>query len=182
MKQLLKEQIPKQNTFETYYRYLTDVYNYFKLNNINELLTTKEAEIIEYIEKKYDNNSTIKTKLCCINKCYKILKIESELFKNKIDEYKLKTTLTADKTKDTNKIEENEGNKMIEDFKKHYENLEEKIKNDLSILTEWKQEAQLYCILKLYLEYGVLRSSEIINCLITDNDDKNTINYINIKS
>ena len=39
-------------------------------------------------------------------------------------------------------------------------------------LTEWKQN----------LEYGVLRSSEIINCLITDNDDNNKINYINIKS
>jgi hypothetical protein len=36
--------------------------------------------------------------------------------------------------------------------------------------------------LKLYIEYGVLGSSEFINCLITDNDDNNKINYINIKS
>ena len=36
--------------------------------------------------------------------------------------------------------------------------------------------------MKLYLEYGVLRSSEIIDCLITDNDDNDKINYINIKS
>jgi hypothetical protein len=71
---------------------------------------------------------------------------------------------------------------MIEEFKKHYNELEQKIKNNLSLLTEWKQEAQLYCLLKLYLEYGVLRSSEIINSLITDNDDNDKINYINIKS
>jgi hypothetical protein len=31
---------------------------------------------------------------------------------------------------------------MIEEFKKHYEELEQKIKNNLSLLTEWKQEAQ----------------------------------------
>ena len=28
-----------------------DVYNHFKLNNINEFLTTNENEIINYIEK-----------------------------------------------------------------------------------------------------------------------------------
>ena len=71
---------------------------------------------------------------------------------------------------------------MIEEFEKHYKELEQKIKNDLSFLTEWKQEAQLYCLLKLFLEYGVLRSSEIIDCLITDNNDNDKINYINIKS
>jgi hypothetical protein len=51
---------------------------------------------------------------------------------------------------------------MIEEFEKHYKELEQKVKNDLSLFTEWKQEAQLYCVLKLYLEYGVLRSNEII--------------------
>ena len=81
-----------------------------------------------------------------------------------------------------NKKDTDEGDKLIDEFIKHYNELEQKIKNNLSLLTEWNQEAQLYCLLKLYLEYGVLRSSEIINCLITDNDDNNKINYINIKS
>ena len=57
---------------------------------------------------------------------------------------------------------------MIEEFEKLYKELELKIKIDLSLLTEWKQEAQLYCLSKFYIEYGVLRSSEIINCLISE--------------
>ena len=182
MTKILKEQTTKKNTFDNYYRCLMDVYNHFKLNNINELLRTNENEIIKYIETKYENSSTIKSKLCGIYKCYKVLNIKSDLFKNKIEEYKYKTETQRDKEKDTNKKDEDEGNKMIEEFEKHYKELEQKIKNDLSLLTEWKQEAQLFCLLKLYLQYGVLRSSEIINCLITDNDDNNKINYINIKT
>ena len=34
MTTILKEQIPKKNTFDNYYRCLMDVYNHFKLNNI----------------------------------------------------------------------------------------------------------------------------------------------------
>ena len=182
MTKILKEQTTKKNTFDNYYRCLMDVYNHFKLNNINELLRTNENEIIKYIETKYENSSTIKSKLCGIYKCYKVLNIKSDLFKNKIEEYKYKTQTQTDKAKNENKKDEDEGNKMIEEFEKHYKELEQKIKNDLSLLTEWKQEAQLFCLLKLYLQYGVLRSSEIINCLITDNDDNNKINYINIKT
>ena len=182
MTKILKEQIPKKNTFDNYYRCLIDLYNHIKLTDINALLRTNEAEIINYIENKYENSSTIKSKLCGIYKCYKFLNIKSDLFKTKIEEYKYKTQTQTDKAKDANKKDEDEGNKIIEEFKKHYEELELKIKNDLSLLTEWKQEAQLYCLLKLYLEYGVLRSSEIINCLITDNDHNDKINYINIKS
>ena len=47
-------------------------------------------------------------------------------------------------------------------------------------MTQWKQEEQLYCILKLYLEYGVISSSEIIHCLITDNDDNDEKCWNNI--
>jgi hypothetical protein len=39
-----------------------------------------------------------------------------------------------------------------------------------SFLKNCTQEAQFYCILKRYLEYGVLRSSEILNYLITDTE------------
>jgi len=182
MTKILKEQIPKKNTFDNYYRCLIDVYNHFKLTDINALLRTNEAEIIHYIENKYEKSLTIKSKLCGIYKCYKVLNITSDLFKNKIEEYKYKTETQRDKEKDMNKKDTDEGNKLIEQFKKHYNELEQKIKNNLLLLSEWKQEAQLFCLLKLYLEYGVLRSSEIIDCLITDNDDNDKINYINIKS
>ena len=128
-----------------------DLYNHFKLNNINELLRTNENEIIKYIETKYKNSSTIKSKLCGIYKCYKVLNIKSDLFKNLIEEFNYKTQTQTDKAKDTNKKDEDKGNRMIEEFEKHYEELELKIKNDVSLLTEWKQEAQLYCLLKLYL-------------------------------
>jgi hypothetical protein len=37
MTKILKEQTPKKNTFDNYYRCLMDVYNHFKLNNINDL-------------------------------------------------------------------------------------------------------------------------------------------------
>ena len=108
-----------------------DVYNHFKLNNINELLRTKENEIIYYIETKYENSSTIKSKLCGIYKCYKVLNIKSDLFKNKIEEYKYKTETQRDKEKDSNKKDKDEGNKLIEEFKKDYNELEQKIKNNL---------------------------------------------------
>ena len=143
-----------------------DVYDKFKVNDINNLLRTKENEIVKYIETKYEKSLTIKSKLCGIYKCYKVLNINSDLFKTKIEEYKYKTETQRDKEKDMNKKDEDEGDKLIEEFKKHYNELEQKIKNNLSLLSEWKQEAQLFCLLKLYLEYGVLRSSEIINCLL----------------
>ena len=88
----IKRTHTKKYKFYTYYRCLMDVFNHFKLNNIYQLLTSKENDIINYIETKYNKNntSTIKTKLCCIYKCYKILNLESNSFKKKIDEYKLK--------------------------------------------------------------------------------------------
>ena len=70
------------------------IFNHIKLSNINELLTSKENEIINYIETKYNSNtSTIKTKLCCIYKCYKILILESNFCKKKIKNIKLKIVL-----------------------------------------------------------------------------------------
>ena len=72
---------------------------------------------------------------------------------------------------------------MINTFKNHLKELEGNIKEDTEILTKWKQEAQLYFILKIYLNYGVLRPSEIYNILITDTDDNHDkINYINVKT
>jgi hypothetical protein len=55
---MLKEQTPKKHTFDNYYRFLMDVYNHFKLNNIHKLLRTNENEIIKYIETKCKKTQT----------------------------------------------------------------------------------------------------------------------------
>jgi hypothetical protein len=51
MNKILKKQTPVKIHLKKKYTWLMDVYNLFKLNNINELLTTKENAIIIYIEK-----------------------------------------------------------------------------------------------------------------------------------
>ena len=62
-----------------------------------ELLTTKEDEIISYIEKKHNNNNftfqndsfTIQRDLVYIGRCYKLFKIDCDLLRNKIGEYNI---------------------------------------------------------------------------------------------
>ena len=44
----------------------------------------------------------------------------------------------------------------------------------------WSVEVQLFCVLKLYLTYGGLRPSELINCKICDCDCNENTNYINV--
>jgi len=48
------------------------------------------------------------------------------------------------------------------------------------MINNWSTEVQLFCVLKVYLTIGVLRPSELINCLITDNDCDENTNYINV--
>jgi len=120
-----------------------------------------------------------------VYKGYKILKIESELFKNKIDIYSTKQTLVQDETKQDNKKSIDEGNEILNHSDSHLEELKTKIQKDTienenAMLNNWSVEVQLYCILKIYLTYGVLRPSEIVNCLICDCDGDNTTNYINV--
>ena len=87
MKDVLKAHIPKKNTLDSYCRTMEQVYNYFKVEDIHELLSTKEQDIIHYLEEKYKSISTIKSKLCAMYKVYKLLNLTSELFKNKIEHY-----------------------------------------------------------------------------------------------
>jgi len=177
MKDLLKQHIPKKNTLDTYCRTIQQVYHHFKIEDMNELLKTKEQDIIDYIEKQYNNNSTIKSKLCSIYKAYKILNIESELFKNRIDHYATKQNIDKDKNKETNKKTIEEGDFIIKHFNDKLEELGKMVQTDTDLLNNWSQEVQLYCILKIYLTYGVLRPSELIDCKITDTDcDDNHIN------
>ena len=185
MKELLKEHIPKPNTLDSYVRTIRQVHEHFKIDDMRVLLSTKEQDIICYLESNYTNNSTIKSKLCSVFKAYKILEIEGNLFKQRIDFYATKQTLKQEETKQENKKSVDEGDKIISHFKNHLKDLGKKIQNDTtendnSMLNNWSIEVQLFCVLKLYLTYGVIRSSELMNCLITDNDCDDNTNYINV--
>jgi hypothetical protein len=70
MKDVLKAHIRKKNTLDFYCRTMEQVYGYFKVEDIHELLSTKEQDMIHYIEKKYESISTIKSKLCAVYKVY----------------------------------------------------------------------------------------------------------------
>jgi len=185
MKELLKEHISKPNTLDSYVRTIKQVHEHFKIDDMRVLLSTKEQDIICYLESNYTNNSTIKSKLCSVFKAYKILEIEGNLFKQRIDFYATKQTLKQEETKQENKKSVDEGDKIISHFKNHLKDLGKKIQNDTtendnSMLNNWSIEVQLFCVLKLYLTYGVIRSSELMNCLITDNDCDDNTNYINV--
>jgi integrase len=58
----------------------------------------------------------------------------------------------------------------------------ETVQEDTDLLNNWSQEVQLYCILKIYLTYGVMRPSEIVDCLICNCDGDDTTNYINVNT
>ena len=166
-------------------RTIKQVHEHFEIDDMRVLLSTKEQDIICYIESNYTNNSTIKSKLCSVYKAYKILEIEGNLFKQRIDFYATKQTLKQQKTKEENKKSVDEGDKIISHFKNHLEDLGKLIQNDTiesdnTMLNNWSIEVQLFYVLKLYLTYGVIRSSELINCLVTDNDCDDNTNYINV--
>jgi integrase len=184
MKELLNEKIKKKNTIDTYYRIIRDIYQHFKPLDMNDLLRTKEKQIIDYIEEEYKKNiKTIKAKLSGIKMAYKILKIDALLIENKIQEYGTKIKIEEDKSKEENRKPVEEGEKILNYFNEELEKLSIEILEDTNIINRWDTEVQLYCLLKIYLNYGVLRASEIIDCKITDTDDNHDkINYINIKS
>jgi hypothetical protein len=106
-------------------------------------------------------------------KVYKLLNIESELLKSRIDYYVKKQTIHQDKHKELNKKTIAEGDAIIEYFGNKLAELEFQEDN-------WTQQNQLYCILKIYLKYGVLRPSEMIDCAITEKDGEG--NYINVST
>ena len=103
IKDLLKQHIPKKNTLDSYCRTIQQVHDYFEIEDVHELLVTKEEDIINYLEKEYNKNSTIKSKLCAIYKVYKILNIESELFRNRIEHYAYEQKIKQDENKELNK-------------------------------------------------------------------------------
>ena len=77
------------------------------------------------------------------------------MFKNRIDHYATKQNIEKDKNKETNQKTTEEGDFIIKHFNEKFEELGKIIQEDTDLLNNWKQEVQLYCILKIYLTYGV---------------------------
>ena len=151
----------------------------FDEDDVHELLK-KENEIIDYIENKYEKITTIKNKLCGMLKVYNLLNIECTLLKCKIDHYMILQFLDEDKKKENpiNKRTVEEAEQIVNYFKKELKTMEEQLPLDT-----WGKNAQLYAILKIYLTYGVVRPSEILDMQITDTDEEcEKINYINVQS
>ena len=168
LKKIIYETIPKKNTAETYFRSVKQVYDNFKDDDVYDLFK-KENEIIEYIETKYDKLSTIKNKLCGMLKVYNLLNLESNVLKSKIDHYMVSLSIQEDKKKEdpTDKKTIKEAELIVNYFKKELGIMEDTISKDLDILNTWDKTAQLYAVLKIYLTYGMLRPSEIMDMKIT---------------
>jgi len=137
-------------------------------------LLDKEKEIIEYLEKEYKTTSTLKNKLCGIYKCYTLLNVESKLLKDKIESYNITQAIIEDKKNQEEKEPIEETDKILDYFKNELKQMGKNLNN------KWDTQRQLYCVLKIYLNYGVLRPSELIDMKITTTDEGNeNINYIN---
>ena len=178
VKDIIYENIPKKNTAETYFRSVKQVYDNFKEDNVYDLLK-KENEIIGFIETKYDKLTTIKNKLCGMLKVYNLLNLECTQLKSKIDHYMVTLSLEEDKKKE-NPIDKKtikEAELIVNYFKGELKTMEE------IPLDTWNKNTELYAILKIYLTYGVLRPSEILDMKITDTDEGNdNVNYINVQT
>jgi hypothetical protein len=111
--------------------------------------------------------------LCAICKVYKLLNIAGELLKTELIITQKKQTIHQYKNKKLNKKTIAESDIIIDYFEKKITELGGKVQED-----KWTQQNQLYCMLKIYLTYGVLRPSELIDCKITDADCEG--NHINI--
>jgi hypothetical protein len=69
-----------------------------------------------------------------VYKAYKILGIEGNLFKQRIDFYATKQTLKQEETKEENKKSVDEGNTIVEHFKNQLEDLGKTIQNDNAMI------------------------------------------------
>jgi hypothetical protein len=71
-----------------------------------------------------------------------------------------------------------EAEEIVNYFKKELKTMEDELP-----LNTWDKNMELYVILKIYLTYGMLRPSEIIDMQITETDDGcDKMNYINVAS
>jgi len=155
------------------------VHENFKEDDIHKLLQ-KENEIIEFIETKYDKLTTIKNKLCGMSKVYNLLNLECTQLKSKIDHYMVTLSIEEDKKKENpiDKKTVEEAKEIVNYFKGELKTMEEELSFDA-----WDKNVELYVILKIYLTYGVVRPSELIDMQITDTDEGyDKLNYINVQT
>ena len=185
LKELLTEKLEKKNTALSYYRTIKQACDYFEIYEIYGLLQHNEQEIIYFIEDKYKTSlSSISSKLCGVLKCYTVLSLESKLLKERIQHYKtlLKVKKDADKQKMTDKKNIEDGEEILNHCKNEMDKLGDTLKNDINLLNSWDITAQMYCVLKIYLEIGNFRGGEIVDMKILDTDTEDKINYINVKT
>jgi len=90
--------------------------------------------------------------------------MESTLLKGIIQHYKvlLKVKQEADKEKLMDKKTIEKGEEILNHCNNEMDNLGEKVKNDIQLLTTWDITVQLYCVLKINLDNN-LHGDEIID-------------------
>jgi len=86
----------------------------------------------------------------------------------------------ADKEKLTDKKNIEDGEEILNHCKNEMDKLGDTLKNDINLLNSWDITAQMYCVLKIYLEIGNFRGGEIVDMKILDTDTEDKINYINV--
>ena len=91
-----------------------------------------------------------------------------------------KQTIKQDINNKSNKKTIEEGVFIFKHFNDKLKELGKTVEDNTDSLNDWNQDVQLYCILKIYLMYGILRPSEIIDCKITDYECEG--NHINIST
>jgi hypothetical protein len=69
--------------------------------------------------------------------------------------------------KDFEVSDDDEPNPILDHLNEIIKTLGDKIKENLDLLIGWKQEVQLYCVLKIYTTLGVPPTSELIQIQIT---------------
>ena len=113
------------------------MYNRFKIEDMNELLNTKEQDIFDFIENQFTNDSAIKFKLCSVYKSYKILNVNGELIKNKIDFYTVKQYIQKDENKESNEKTIEEGVFIFEHFNDKLTELGKIVQDNTDSLNDW---------------------------------------------
>ena len=112
------------------------------------------------------------------------MNLESKVIKDRIQHYKtlLKVKQDVDKEKLMDKKTIEDGEEILNHCHEELDKLGDTLKNDINLLNSWDITAQMYCVLKMYLEIGNFRGGENVDIKISDTDTEDKINYINVKT
>jgi len=109
-----------------------------------------------------------------------LLNLECSQLKTKIDHYMVSLSIEEDKKKENpmDKKTVVEAEQIVNYFKNELKTMKEELSFDT-----WDKNVELYVILKIYLTYGVVRPSELLDMQITDTDEGcDKMNYINVQT